>query len=827
MRLLIINAFDETKRGIEAFNDFKRCVLSCLREARGETVASEENIVVRKPFGLADYIIDYAFEMLDDRAKDITLAFDNLDMIFIGGDMTYMPWDPKCSQVVTLLATARKVNKPVLCCGSGAFMMVYSICTGGTKFHVLNAPYGENIDRLPAFSRYSPATGQYPGAWLNNNNGDLYSYDVHKRVWAPVCNCGIFRENLSNTQSKNYPKVAGNNGKNRIAHIYSLNSHREYLTDLFTNNIPVPLVSDTWSLGWTGKLPSKLKIETLAEGPNGPLFLTVQNSLVLACEIKDTPTFPPTRKLIVNYFANLKKQIDRSKSGKVFRSLHDYLFVTVSGTGRCAFELDVISQAEQNAIETEATGHEPLRPNVAPPVGGGFPVGSTLPTGPVRVDAPVMTMMFSKATKATPTTSHLTSDGGKHTGHTREKALHSNFQNPKLLRRHRLEKLLTETWNYKPEKEAAAYNIDGNVMASGPRPNDRRMSQLEEGRAKNNRVIRDLLDQCATIGFKNPGSQQITDTDIVADNELPESARDLFSGMFFDETNVKHRSRGAPNTAGSGLNQDSMVNYSTSLVENSIAASHLSHAPFTESVSQSHVDSAAGKTRVPPMLGWKQSISEQSGASRQRPLSGSSAKKFTAEGISARLVENHLVYKHPNSARMSSKHAGKNMSPPKADGRGPSAQSSREAGKDYSMYAPFTHQEKLNCDPMPIQLPSHHTGPFNNLKKFETMDEKIMADVALSQSGKKLKVPYEGAYKGSFQTERERDMAAAKLAKEKFLGGSFKSAFGVASAIPLRDKGVVQSTGPYRPVLEHPPDEQKDRIIAGPWRPTKIKPSGR
>jgi len=787
---------------------------------------SEENISVRKPFGLADFVIDYAFEMLDDRAKEVILAFDNLDMIFIGGDMTYMPWDPKCSQVVTLLASARKVNKPVVCCGSGALMMVYSICTGGTKFHVLNGPFGENIDRLPAFGRYSPDTGQYPGAWLNNSNGDLYSYDVHKRVWNPVCNCGIFRENMNNTQAKSYPKVAGNNGKNRIAHIYSLNSHRDYLTDLFTNNIPVPLLSDSWYLGWTGKLPSKLKIETLAEGPNGPLFLTVQNSLVLACEIKDSPTFPPTRKLIINYFTSLKKKIDRSKSGKVFGSLYDYLFFTIQGTGRCAYEIDVIAQAEQNAIEAEVTGKEPLRSNVAPPVGGGFSISCMLPKGPVKTDAPVMAFMLAKPTTTPASAGPLHSDGGKHTGHTREKHLHSNFQNPKLLRRHRLEKLLSDTWNYKPEDSGPAYNIDGNVMASAPRPNDRRMSQLEEGRAKNNRVVRDLLDQCATIGFKQPGAHQVTDSDIVQDNELPESARDMFSGMFFDDNNVKHRSRGAA-TAGSGLNQESTVNYSTSLVENSIAVSHLSQVPFQESVSL--VESP--KSKVPPVLGWKQSISDHSAvpsaSSRQRPQSGTSSRKFTADGIAAKLSEHHLVHKHPNSARLSSKHAGKNMSPPKADSRAPSSQGGRKAAEgEYSMYAPFTHQGKLNCDATPIVIPSHHVGPFNNMKKFDTMDAKIQADLEREQAGKhKLKVPYEGAFRGTFKTEREREMERDKESRQKNLSGSFRSAFGVASVIPLRDKGIIQSSGPYRPILEHPPDEQKDRIIAGPWRPTRTKPS--
>jgi len=69
-------------------------------------------------------------------------------------------------------------------------------------------------------------------------------------------------------------------------------------------------------------------------------------------------------------------------------------------------------------------------------------------------------------------------------------------------------------------------------------------------------------------------------------------------------------------------------------------------------------------------------------------------------------------------------------------------------------------------------------------------------------------------------------------AKEKFIGGDFRSYSGIASAMPLRQEGKVRPHGEYP---RTPPEvrgfkamdwhlvlatteEAKDKQIAGPWR---------
>ena len=171
-------------------------MITCLQDAYAGScnlVDLEQNTVSRRMDCLGDYVIDYAYEVLDKRASDISFLFDHLDLIILGGDMHVMPWEPRFSQVVTLLDNCKKVNKPVICGGVGAFGLIYSACSGGTKFHVLNGPHGDSIDKLPSYPRYGTENGQYPSTFLDNKTGDMYCYEPHRKVWSAYCNIGMYR----------------------------------------------------------------------------------------------------------------------------------------------------------------------------------------------------------------------------------------------------------------------------------------------------------------------------------------------------------------------------------------------------------------------------------------------------------------------------------------------------------------------------------------------------------------------------------------------------------------------------------------------------------
>jgi hypothetical protein len=193
MHILLVNCFDGNSVSQKEFTTFQRLFQDWLRTSPLKTGVGSFNVTVRRCNELYDYALDWEYDVLDLNAKNICRRFDCLNLIVVVGDMRIAPWNMNNSQLITLLWMAELCNKPTLCCGSGAFSAVYAAAGQGTKFNVLNQPIGDTIEKLGSFPRYSKQLSQFPGVWLHNETGDLYSYGQQYNVWRPVCNIGIFR----------------------------------------------------------------------------------------------------------------------------------------------------------------------------------------------------------------------------------------------------------------------------------------------------------------------------------------------------------------------------------------------------------------------------------------------------------------------------------------------------------------------------------------------------------------------------------------------------------------------------------------------------------
>jgi hypothetical protein len=193
MKILVVNCFEETRQGNAKFRTFHRLLCGWLADSEHKDAVGSYDMAVRRLNNLHEYVLDWEYDLLDDNGKNITRRFDNLSLIVVIGDMTICPWSLVSSQLTTLLWMAELSKKPTLCLGSGAFAAVYAAAGQGTKFDVLNGPNGESVEKLPRFPRYSKTQGQFPGVWLDNETGDLYSYGTQFNNWTPICNIGIYR----------------------------------------------------------------------------------------------------------------------------------------------------------------------------------------------------------------------------------------------------------------------------------------------------------------------------------------------------------------------------------------------------------------------------------------------------------------------------------------------------------------------------------------------------------------------------------------------------------------------------------------------------------
>ena len=185
MQALVVDAY-ETRAG---FNSFHRTFTSALLDSS----EYEHDIIIRRLDDLGDYVCDWEHDILNENAKGVIQKFDKVDLVCIGGDMHICPWDPQFTQIITLLHMCNFIKKPILACGSGALGAIYATSTQGARFYILNGPNGETIERLPTFPRYSKGTGAYPSGWLDNETGDLYTYEPFTMMWKPTCNIGVYR----------------------------------------------------------------------------------------------------------------------------------------------------------------------------------------------------------------------------------------------------------------------------------------------------------------------------------------------------------------------------------------------------------------------------------------------------------------------------------------------------------------------------------------------------------------------------------------------------------------------------------------------------------
>jgi hypothetical protein len=192
MKFLIVDVYSDTKTGREEYNEFYFILQNIIKEENYIDCGQFE-ILSRRYNELDDYLVDWEYSSLAANAMACSKAFDLIDMICISGDLKLLPWDPKCYQVITLIHMCNLLKKPLLTCGSGAHMAIYTCATQGLRYQLLNLPFGDSIENLKTQPTYFKGPRGYPCGWLDHETGDIFSYDQASNRWTPVVNTGIYR----------------------------------------------------------------------------------------------------------------------------------------------------------------------------------------------------------------------------------------------------------------------------------------------------------------------------------------------------------------------------------------------------------------------------------------------------------------------------------------------------------------------------------------------------------------------------------------------------------------------------------------------------------
>jgi hypothetical protein len=190
MKVLIINSYSEGKLGENGFKIFDQAVRNAIVKY---TIDEIPEIIVRKLDELGEFLVDWEYQSLEPNARDNAKKFDKLDMICISGDVKISPWEAKCYDAILLLHMFHLMNRPILSCGGASFSAIYATATQGVRFHIMNTPIGDSLEKLSEYPTYFKGTASHPCGWLDNETGDIYSYSHLTKSWIPVCNTGVYR----------------------------------------------------------------------------------------------------------------------------------------------------------------------------------------------------------------------------------------------------------------------------------------------------------------------------------------------------------------------------------------------------------------------------------------------------------------------------------------------------------------------------------------------------------------------------------------------------------------------------------------------------------
>ncbi|CAM9212938.1 unnamed protein product, partial [Discosporangium mesarthrocarpum] len=195
MRVLIVDAFSRSEKGRSAYKAFETRVRSKFKELNIQEEGTTE-FTLRHFSSLKEFCYDN--ELTEFSNKAAVKAFDKLDMIFVDGDCSLMPWrkDPHRS-LVLVVRTALCADKCLFAAGAGASVVAYVCATGGRRLKVLNgngeggALHDFPLMNLRKHRGTSPTSVAEEEVALDWGTGDIFTLDEGGCCWIPHGNVGV------------------------------------------------------------------------------------------------------------------------------------------------------------------------------------------------------------------------------------------------------------------------------------------------------------------------------------------------------------------------------------------------------------------------------------------------------------------------------------------------------------------------------------------------------------------------------------------------------------------------------------------------------------
>jgi hypothetical protein len=790
MLVLLVDCYGDPKS--KDLKSFARLLRGWFADAAMRNAVGHLDIVTRRLNNLYDYAIDWEYDQLDENGRNICRRFDCLSLIVVVGDMKIAPWHMSSSQLVTLLWMAETSKKPTLCCGAGAFFAVYSAAGQGTKFNILNQPNGESLERLPHYPRYSRPMGQFPGAWMDNETGDVYTYNTYSKQWGPIGNVGIYRCAMRGepTPSRFRPVVkhfASADHALRMAQVPEAIGDEEHLAyvrskfvdhfsmkNLGTTSFVCSIIPDFY-LNPEGSLPCN-GMCVAAETEMGPAVLVRDLSIYIAAKVGDDTNQADVRNICRNYVDHIVTCVASRNDG----NLGDSVFVFLFGDGGT-------SGGSYDSIKHKKTYAAPLsRQHVA----------SRLPLGPLRGDAPLLGMFLEQAPQGDAPV--RAAGGGAAVGGKAQTKI--TFATTSPLRP-------VSALRRGLDDPSSPMNPKNDIDNISPEQSPRRAPNLSVRDPHKNRKKR-LAKFLKSVGHKGMLSlnKQIAAENARCDphgvgDAAPDSARDIFQGLRMDTNSVftrrphhgereqGHGGGGGGATATGGLSPCVAADMSVS-----------SPSPLRNQLSASRGDGEEGMG-MGMGTGMGMDVRDDMSDRGEDIFAAGNDSTDNASDIN-RGTRNPYNANKPTSGRGARPKSALpqvcsfDLSPNPGTGGGGGRRglsmtrgSSIVEGAMSVVCLPVSRPLTAGKMPSSVEYITRQSSkPFNNKQKFDELEER---------DRQKHVSEYEGAFRGGYRSAYEKDRLEHKEAKKSFIGGDFHRHFDRASSMPLREEGAIRPHGAY------------------------------
>lgn len=341
MRILIIDGSDKTALTyVLSFENLNRIITTavskCCVDLSAKSVINPE-FIYRRFDDLDDFLFDWEAKYFDSITREKTRAFDSLDIIIVNSDVVKsnsLPWSSSSQQLKKLLFLSDICSKYVLTCGGATLTSLLAIAVGADHVEILNKPMGNSLKDLPSFSVYKHEKNVLTGCWLDNETGDLYSYNSSGKSWMPVCNVGCHRILSNDIKNSSESRLRWINYSGATMPVEPLgvgqvicrirSKHVQHFCWKGIHDIKefrVKMIPD-WTVNRDIALPISKGVQVLAESERGPVVLSHGTRLMLACEVDYlNPQCKAVQIIISNFISHAMKAVISENKSKISLSV--------------------------------------------------------------------------------------------------------------------------------------------------------------------------------------------------------------------------------------------------------------------------------------------------------------------------------------------------------------------------------------------------------------------------------------------------------------------------------------------------------------------------